>query len=531
MISKFRKGADSLLVRILLGLIAFSFVGVGGAAFINGNSSGDVISFSETDSISFEEFHIAKAKEIESLQRQNGINLTEENIAELGIDNSVLKKLINDSMISYLAKYYEFDISDEKVIAYVKKTSFFKNSNGDFDLSIFKAAFNNSRAKEDEYLASIKHHLITSTMLGTFMDSFYSPNMMTESIVSYMSETRVVDVLSIDLAFKPSEYKSNDISPQQLEQFYQENKASFVVPELRSFEYIKADRKFLEKKLNITEKDIKNYYEEYKDEFESKKFSEVKDQVKEALSNEKISELSNELAKDFEEDVSTGLTLSEISNKYGLQIKSANDVDFSQMSDSPEADYIELADSVFEMAEGEVSYPLEVRDSSEILLVSLKSVTQSREQEFKDVEKNIRDTIEQRDLALYNLKALKETISSFDPNKINKDDLKSKGIALASNLSFIRADLPMENKLPADLLKVIFSSEIDNKTNVINVDNKAYWAYLKKVNSSKMMADKIRKNAGDHFSNVIKEGVFQDLIAHLTRKNNMKIKTNFAKIG
>lgn len=201
------------------------------------------------------------------------------------------------------------------------------------------------------------------------------------------------------------------------------------------------------------------------------------------------------------------------------------------MSDSPEADYIELADSVFEMAEGEVSYPLEVRDSSEILLVSLKSVTQSREQEFKDVEKNIRDTIEQRDLALYNLKALKETISSFDPNKINKDDLRSKGIALASNLSFIRADLPMENKLPADLLKVIFSSEIDNKTNVINVDNKAYWAYLKKVNSSKMMADKIRKNAGDHFSNVIKEGVFQDLIAHLTRKNNMKIKTNFAKIG
>ena len=531
MISKFRKGADSLLVRILLGLIAFSFVGVGGAAFINGNSSGDIISFSKTDSISFEEFHIAKAKEIELLQRQNGINLTEENIAELGIDNSVLKKLINNSMITYLAKYYEFDISDEKVIAYVKKTPFFKNSNGDFDLSIFKAAFNNSRAKEEEYLASIKHHLITSTMLGIFMDSFYSPNIMTESIISYMSETRIVDVLSIDLTFKPIEYKPNDISLQQLEQFYQENKTSFVVSELRNFEYIKADRKFLEKKLNITEKDIKNYYEEYKDEFESKKFSEVKEQVKEALSNEKILELSNELAKDFEEDVSTGLTLAEISSKYDLQIKSVNDVNFSQMSDSSEADYIELADSVFEMAEGEVSYPMEVQDSSEILLVSLKSVTQSREQEFKEVEKNIRDTIGQRDLALYNLKALKETISSFDPNKIDKNYLSSKGIALVSNLSFIRADLPMENKLPADLLKAIFSSDLNNTTNVINVDNKAYFAYLKKVNSSKMMANKIRKNAGDHFSNVIKEGIFQDLIAHLTRKNNMKIKTNFAKIG
>ena len=88
----------------------------------------------------------------------------------------------------------------------------------------------------------------------------------------------------------------------------------------------------------------------------------------------------------------------------------------------------------------------------------------------------------------------------------------------------------MENKLPPDLLKAIFSSDLNNTTKVINVDNKAYFAYLKKVNSSKMMENKIRKNAGDHFSNVIKEGIFQDLIAHLTRKNNMKIKANFAKI-
>ena len=57
----------------------------------------------------------------------------------------------------------------------------------------------------------------------------------------------------------------------------------------------------------------------------------------------------------------------------------------------------------------------------------------------------------------------------------------------------------------------------------------AYFAYLKGVNSSKIMADKIRKNAGDHFSNVIKEGVFQELVGYLTQKNNMKIKANFAE--
>lgn len=524
MISKFRKGADSLFVRILLGLIALSFVAVGGASFINGNSGGDIVSFSNTDSISFQKFYVEKAKEVDLLQKQNGIHLTEENITELGIDDLVLKKLINESMIGYLAKLYEFDVSDEKIICYVKKSPFFKNSKGDFDLSVFKAAFNNSRAKEEEYLSSSKHHLITSTMLGIFRESFYTPKMMTENIVNYMSETRVVDLLSIDLRFKPSDYQPNNFSLEQLNQFYQENKASFVIPELRSFEYIKADKKFLEKKLNISEKDIKNYFEENQEEFESKKFSEVKKQVKESLRNEKIAELTSELAKNFEEDVSSGLTLAEIAKKYDFQIKVVKEINFSEMSNSKEQDYIELADSVFEMAEGEVSYPVEIQGTPEILLVSVKSMTPSRQQDFKEVESVIRAAVEKKDLATYNIKALKDVMNSVDLNQIDKTFLSSKGISIVPNLSFTRANLEMEKKLPVELLMSIFDIEPNKTTNIINSDGKAYFAYLKKVNNSKMIADKIRKKDGDYFSNIIKEGVFQELVSYLTQENKMKVK-------
>ena len=116
MIAKFRKGADNLLVRILLGLIALSFVGVGGAAFIKSNGGEDIVSFSHTDPISYEKFYTTRAKEIEHIQIQNGINLTEETIAHLDVNKSVLRKLINEAMISYLAKYYEFDISEKKII-------------------------------------------------------------------------------------------------------------------------------------------------------------------------------------------------------------------------------------------------------------------------------------------------------------------------------------------------------------------------------------------------------------------------------
>ena len=67
-----------------------------------------------------ERFLSVKAKEIDYIQRTNNINLTEEQIKLLNIDNEILQRLINDSMISYLAKIYDFEISDELVISYIR---------------------------------------------------------------------------------------------------------------------------------------------------------------------------------------------------------------------------------------------------------------------------------------------------------------------------------------------------------------------------------------------------------------------------
>ena len=126
MLTKFRKGADNIFVRILLVFIALSFVGIGASSFLGGNSRGDIITFSKMESIPVETFLAIKAKEIDYIQRENSINLTEEQIKALNIDSEILQKLINDAMISYLAKTYDLAVSDELVINFVKKMSISK---------------------------------------------------------------------------------------------------------------------------------------------------------------------------------------------------------------------------------------------------------------------------------------------------------------------------------------------------------------------------------------------------------------------
>ena len=523
MLAKIRKGSDSLVVRIILGLIALSFIGVGGASFINGNSRGDVVVFDNADSISMEEFQVAKAREVEAIQRQNGINLTDEQVAELGIDNNVLRKLINDAMIRYLAKTYDFDVSEEKIISYVKRTSYFRNAEGEFDLSVFKAAFNNSPRKEDEYLASVKHQLVSSSMISVFMDSLKPSKALKDNMVNYMAETRAVDLVSINLDSKPKGYKAKAITPEQLDKFYQDNKDQFVSPELRSFDYILADANYLKKKLEISETELKAYFAENSEDFSAKSFVKAKKQVREAFVLEKMEELSSEFAKNLEEDVSSGLNVAEIAKKYNLKVQSQKEISLAAMNASEKTEYIELADNVFELVDGEVSYPIEMQDQKNIMLVELKSIQQLRQKELNEVQGEVKKILNQRILAFENAKNLEAIKKTYDPKKTNIADLKKKGIVVSVNQPYTRAELPMQDKLPPELLQSMFEVKQANATRLVTDGKKLYFAYVKSVKNNKVKAKKIKENSEEHFTNVVKEGIFHELIAYLAHKNKMQL--------
>ena len=527
MLAKIRRGSNSLIVRIILILIALSFIGAGAASFLGGNSRGDVVLFEDAEPISVEEFQLAKAREVDAIQRQNGISLTDEQVAELGIDNNVMRRLITDAMVKYLAKTYDFDVSEEKIISYVKKTPYFRNQAGEFDLSVFKAAFDNSPRKENEYLTSVRDQVIYSSMASIFMDSFVPSSALKDNMVDYMAETRAADLISINLDHKSKNYKNPDITSEQLSKFYESNKVLFVIPELRSFDYIVADANYLKKKLQISDAELEKYFNENRDDFSSDSFAKAKKQVREVFVQEKMEELASELAKNLEEDVSSGLNIAEIAKKYNISLQSQKDISLADMNSSKKVEQVELADSVFELIEGEVSYPIEIQDQNNIMLVELKSITHSRQQELSEVEEEVKKILNQRILAFENAKTLEEFKKSYDPKKKqNKSTLKAKGIVVVSNQQYTRAELPMQDKLPPELLKSMFDVKKGEVSQIVSDGKKLYFAYIKSVQSNKAKAKKIKENSEEHFASVIKDGIFHELIAHLASKNKMQVLQN-----
>lgn len=522
MLAKIRKGSNSLIVRIILILIALSFVGAGATAFLKGNSQGDLVWFKEAEAISVEEFQLAKAREVDVIQRQNGISLTDEQIAELGIDNNILRRLINDTMIKYLAKTYDFDISEAKIISYVKRTPYFKNESGEFDLSLFKAAFNNSPRKADEYLRSIKDQIVYSSIASVFMDSFAPASALKDNIVDYMAETRSVDIISIDLGYKSKDYKEAEITFEQLNNFYENNKELFLVPELRSFDYIVADSDYLKKKLQISDAELEKYFNENRDDFTAENFAKAKKQVRELFVQEKMEELASELAKNFEEDVSSGLNIAEIAKKYDINVQSQKEISLTDMNSSEKTEYIELADNVFELMNGELSYPIEIQGQNSILLVELKSIVPSRQNELNEVVNELKQILRKRQVAFENAKAIEEFKKSYNPNE-KQNKAKLGGIIIVQNQQYTRAELPMQDKLPSDLLKSMFDVQKNETSQLVSDGKKLYFAYVKSIQTNKVKEKKIRENSEEHFVNVIKDGIFHELIAYLTYKNKMQV--------
>ncbi|NRB11061.1 MAG: SurA N-terminal domain-containing protein [Rickettsiaceae bacterium] len=526
MLTKIRKRSDNFFIKLLLGLIALSFVGIGGVSFMQGNSSGNIITFTDIDDITVETFYKRRQQEIEQFQKGNNINLTEEQIKELDFDNRIINTLITENLFKYLASLYDLDLTEEQVIKYIKKSPYFQNAQGDFDIQIFNSVFRNSKTRKEEYSQYIKESLIRQSLSNIFMESFITAPILIENVVNYMAETRTVDIVKIDLKANAKSFNPEPPSDEILMELYNSNKSLFSVPELRSFTYIKTDKIFLQKKLKISENELKEYYNENKDEFASKTYAKAKQDVKEVLNQIKLEELLFELSQNFEQDINSGLELKDIAEKYNLPSKKFTNINKQQMLNSKDDDLVELADNVYQMIEEEISYPIEIQDRNEIFLVLIDNITPVRKLEFQEAKKKVLSLWQEQQLFTNNLNSLQNMQQEYQKYNTKKEKnklKKSKGITIINNKVLVRSNFQEENTYPRDLLYGIFQIKSDNFTRITVSDNIAYFAYVKSVKTDKKEAKKIQKNSNEFFASTISQGILEELINYLKVQNNTQI--------
>lgn len=233
-----------------------------------------------------------------------------------------------------------------------------------------------------------------------------------------------------------------------------------------------------------------------------------------------------EVAKNLEDEIAAGSNLKDISEKYKFVIHNKNDLSLNDVHSNPEISV--AAENIFEIHQGEVSYPLDLPDEKGLIIVEVTSIKPSTLEEFDDVKIKARSLWLEKWTKDFNFSTIENLAKNYEPNISNIEDLNNNGIKIDNKFEISRTSLEEKSALPQGLLRAIFQTHPGNVTPVFVVGKKAYFAYVKETTIDEENTKNIKISSKENISATIKNGLMEELISSFIKMNKMKINKNSA---
>ncbi|MBQ4875228.1 MAG: SurA N-terminal domain-containing protein [Rickettsiaceae bacterium H1] len=203
--------------------------------------------------ITLEEYQ--RAYDIEKTNAQNmfGINLTGEQLKNLGFKQIVLDKLVQNKLLENLAHTMNLNVNDRSIKQAIKQISEFQDENGNFNKEKFSSLLQNNNINETDYITYIKDSIIKNFILDSFQYVPGSYLNLAEKIYNYRFEQRIVEIST----FTPEMVKNvPEPTEKELKNFYNSNQYKFRLPQQRKAEYIAINKSNVDNNVTINDEEV-----------------------------------------------------------------------------------------------------------------------------------------------------------------------------------------------------------------------------------------------------------------------------------
>lgn len=178
---------------------------------------------------------------------------------ETVLKSQALQALVTMEVLRQASIAQGFRVSNIQVDRFLQSMPEFQ-VNGQFSVERLQEVLASNLLSIAEFLDLIKTDLlIEQPKLGIIFTSFALPNE-TQSIVEIMNQERAIEYLNLPLNYFLA--KQIVISPNQIQAYYTSHKNEFMTPEQVKVDYIELSITDLMKKINPTEQELKNIYNE-----------------------------------------------------------------------------------------------------------------------------------------------------------------------------------------------------------------------------------------------------------------------------
>ncbi|WP_241722154.1 peptidylprolyl isomerase [Raoultella sp. HC6] len=263
MMDNLRTAANSVVLKIIFGIIIVSFILTGVSGYLIGGSSNYAAKVNDQE-IGRSQFENAVASERNRMQQQLGDQFSElaanENYMKT-MRQQVLNRLIDESLLDQYARELGLSVSDAQVKQAIFQTQAFQ-SNGKFDNERFGSIVNQMGMTTDQYAQALRNQLTTQQLINAVAGTDFMLPGESDQLAALVSQQRVVREATIDvnaLAVKQT------VTDAEVEAYYQQNQARFMAPEQFRVSYIKMDAASMQE--NASDAEIQSWYDQHQDQF------------------------------------------------------------------------------------------------------------------------------------------------------------------------------------------------------------------------------------------------------------------------
>ena len=372
----------------------------------------------------------------------------EVDISSLPFKRLVLEQLIGQTMLQSLSQSGGYVAADESVAKLIVQNSAFQ-VDGKFDQETYDQFVLGSYGSKERYENLLKQNLAVSQVSSGIVESALSLPNKHEQLVQLVSEKRSIDLVTVMIEDVQSEI---EVTNQQIDEFYEENKLSYLEPEKLSVEYITLAAKSFEEGIEIDDVELQQLYEENIETYTSPETRNVRHILfTGADAEDKASQALAELneGKPFEE-------LAELSEDVG---SAQNGGDLGEVSKGQMVEAFEQA--AFALPINEVSEPVSTEFGFH--LIEVTAINGGEAQTFDEVkEELLQSTLTQRaeDQFFEQAEILRNaTFENQDTLQVAADDL---GLYVETSEFFSRVEGSGYFNNPA-IRSTAFSEEVLNQ--------------------------------------------------------------------
>ncbi len=252
MIDNLRAASNHLVPKVILGLIILSFVLTGVGTYIRSDKSdyaakvnGQEISRAYLDMM----FRNEQRRQQQILGDQF-LRLTSNNGYLQRLRQQTLSNLIDQALLDQYIKDLHISISDDEVRQAIFLQQAFQ-TNGKFDNAKYNAILHSMGSNADRYAEALRKHLAAQQLINTITNTDFILPDETGNLIDLVSQKRDIRHSTIDINALTAK---QNITDNELLEYYQQHKDSFIEPEQFRVSYIKIDDIESQKNVNHSKK-------------------------------------------------------------------------------------------------------------------------------------------------------------------------------------------------------------------------------------------------------------------------------------